>query len=128
MSRPDHRNQIGWRRVVGWFAAYLLVFHVIVAGALSGHSLAEAVAPSVGQVFCLTGAEHAPSPADLPAHTQQGKIHCAICASGGFIAPLAAASPVAPPMLPTFAPATLREEPHAQSCGAQHRSRAPPLT
>jgi hypothetical protein len=71
----NHRNQTGWRRLTGWFAAYLLVLHIFVAGVATGHSVAPDTA---GITLCLSHADEGSPPTDGPSNTL-GKMHCAFC-------------------------------------------------
>ena len=128
MGATDHRNQQGWRRLVGWLAAYLLVLHVAFAGAATGHFFAQANDAAYGAAFCLNGADGSSSPADVPAHSSHGKVHCVLCAGGGSLA-LSSADVFAAPQL-TLASALIpasEQAPRQSRRHSPHQSRAPPL-
>ena len=128
MTKINRRNQAGWRRFTGWLAAYLLVLHIALAGASTAHFFAPANDAAYGASLCLNGGEEASTPVKAPAHRTHGKIHCALCAGGGNLAPVSASVLAAPPFVlasvlvpasdETTAPARLR---------SPHQSRAPPL-
>jgi len=121
-----HRNQRGWRRSIGWLAAYLLVLHVALAGASTGHLFTEA-SDGHETASCLNGAGSSSSPAELPAQPAHGKIHCVLCAGGGSLALPAEAILAAPQALFVSALAPASEPAPAQSRGrSPHQSRAPP--
>jgi hypothetical protein len=72
-----------WGRLIGWFAAYLLVFHVALASASTGHFFAAS--NGIDSVLCLNGGQGQSSPTELPAGHSGGKIHCVLCAGGGSL-------------------------------------------
>jgi hypothetical protein len=128
MATSNYRNQKGWRRLMGWLAAYLLVLHVSFAGVSTGHFFAPANDAAYGAVFCLNGADDPSSPADAPAHSSHGKIHCVLCAGGGSLA-LSSADVFAAPQ-PILASALIPAGEQAPAQGRRHspnQSRAPPL-
>jgi hypothetical protein len=128
MVRMNYRNQRGWRRLMGWLAAYLLVLHVSFAGASTGHYFAQANDAAYGAAFCLNGADGPSSPVDAPLHSSHGKIHCVLCAGGGSLA-LSSADFFAAPQ-PIFASALIPASEQAPGQSRRHspnQSRAPPL-
>jgi DUF2946 family protein len=128
MARANYRNQTGWRRLMGWLAAYLLVFHVGFAGAWSGHFSTLANDVGYGIALCLNGTHEPTSPAGTPADQTHGKIHCVLCAGGGSLALSSAEVPAAPqptlasPLIPASEPAPAQSRRHSPN-----QSRAPPL-
>jgi DUF2946 family protein len=128
MTGMHYRNQKGWRRLMGWLAAYLLVLHVSFAGASTGHYFAQANDAAYGAAFCLNGADGPSTPADVPLHSPHGKVHCVLCAGGGSLA-LSSANAFAAPRL-TLASALIPASEQAPGQSRRHspnQSRAPPL-
>ena len=128
MAAGNDRNQTGWRRLMGWLAAYLLVLHVGLAGASTGHFFAHASEAAHDAAFCLNGAAGPSSPADAPAHRAH-QVHCLICSGGGSPALLSANAPADPPS--TFAAARFPASEQAPVQSRRHspnQSRAPPLS
>jgi hypothetical protein len=126
MTGMNYRNQKGWRRLMGWLAAYLVVLNVSFAGASTGHYFAQA--NDAAAAFCLNGADGSSSPADVPTHSSHGKVHCMLCAGGGSLA-LSSASVFAAPRLKlvsAFIPAS-DWTPGQSRRHSPHQSRAPPL-
>ena len=126
MVRANRRYQTGWRRLLGWCAAYLLVLHVGFAGAATAHFFAPV--NDAGHVFCLNGTDGPSSPANAPAQETHGKIHCVLCSGGGAMALPSMQPPAAPrPRLAaTFVPAS-EQAPSPNRRHAPNQSRAPPL-
>jgi hypothetical protein len=78
MTGMNYRNQTGWRRLIGWLAAYLLVLHIFFAGVATDHFFAPDTA--YGITLCLNHADGgSPSPVDGPSDDPYGKIHCVFC-------------------------------------------------
>jgi len=128
MARTNKRNQKGWRRLIGWLAAYLVVLHVSFAGASTEYYFAQANDAAYGAAFCLNGADGSSSPADVPAHSSHGKVHCVLCASGGSLA-LSPVDVFAASQL-TLASALIpasEQAPGQSRRYSPHQSRAPPL-
>jgi hypothetical protein len=128
MAGMNYRNQRGWRRLMGWLAAYLLVLHVSFAGAATGHYFSPANDAASGAAYCLNGMDGPPSPADAPAHSSHGKVHCVLCAGGGSLA-LSSADVFAAPQ-PILASALISASEQAPAQNRRHspnQSRAPPL-
>ena len=126
--RADLCNQTGWRRLTGWCAAYLLVLHLGLAGASTGHFFAQAGDFSAGAVFCLSGNDGPISPLDQPVHPAHGKIHCALCAGGGSLAlppSTALAAPLAAPVSVLVPAGEIVGGPGRHY--SPNQSRAPPL-
>jgi hypothetical protein len=128
MTRANHRNQTGWRRLTGWLAAYLLVLHIAFASAATGHFFAEANDTALGATLCLNGADGSPSPADAPAHPSHGKVHCVLCTGGGSLALSSVELPAAPRLIVISALAPASDEAPAQARRySPNQSRAPPV-
>ncbi len=128
MARMNYRNQTGWRRLMGLLAAYLLVLHVVFAGASTGHYFAQANDAAYGAAFCLNDAGDPSSPADAPAHSPHGKVHCVLCAGGGGLALLSVDVFAAPQPILASALIPASEQASAQSRRhSPNQSRAPPL-
>ncbi len=128
MGATDNRNQRGWRRLIGWGAAYLLVFHLGFAGASTAHFFAQASDAADGTAFCLSGGGGPASPADAPAGQSHGKIHCVLCTGGGSLA-LSPAEVFAAPRLilaSALVPAS-EQAPRQSRRRSPQQSRAPPL-
>lgn len=126
MTGMNYRNQKGWRRLMGWLAAYLVVLHVSFAGASTGHYFAQANDPAAA--FCLNGTDGRSTPDGAPVHSSHGKVHCVLCAGGGSLA-LSSASVFAAPRL-TLASALIPASEQAPGQSRRHspnQSRAPPL-
>jgi hypothetical protein len=122
----NYRNQKGWRRLMGWLAAYLLVLHVSFAGVSIGHYFAQA--NDAAAAFCLNGTDVPSSPDGVPLHSPHGKVHCVLCAGGGSLA-LSSANAFAAPRL-TLASALIPTSEQAPGQSRRHspnQSRAPPL-
>src|ERR1700674_3802554 len=126
MTGMNYRNQKGWRRLMGWLAAYLVVLHVSFAGASTGHYFAQA--NDAAAAFCLNGTDGRSTPDGAPVHSSHGKVHCVLCAGGGSLA-LSSASVFAAPRL-TLASALIPASEQARGQSRRHspnQSRAPPL-
>jgi hypothetical protein len=123
----ENRNQLGWRRLMGWLAAYLLVLHVSFPGASTGHYFAQSNDAAYGVAFCLNGTD-GPSSPGAPAHPLHGKVHCVLCAGGGSLA-LSSVEVFAAPQ-PLLASALIPASEQAPGQSRRHspnQSRAPPL-
>jgi len=95
MGTPNNRNQIGWRRLTGWVAAYLLVLHVFFTGAATGHFFAPD--PGHGVTLCLSDVDGgSSSPADKPSSNSHNTIHCVLCSGGGNLLPATAVFEIGP--------------------------------
>jgi hypothetical protein len=128
MAMENHRNQIGWRRLTGWLAAYLLVLHIAFASAATGHFFAQANDTALGVTLCLNGADGSSLPADAPAQPSHGKVHCVLCAGGGSLALSSVELPAAPQLIVISALAPASEQASAQSRRhSLNQSRAPPV-
>jgi hypothetical protein len=128
MATANYRNQMGWRRLTGWIAAYLLVLHVGFAGISTGHYFAQAGDAVHGAALCLNGTDDPSSPADAPLHSSHDKIHCVLCAGGGNLALSSVEVPAAPqPILASALIATSEQAPGQSRRHSPHQSRAPPL-
>src|SRR6202158_4397638 len=128
MARTNKRNQKGWRRLIGWLAPYLVGLHVSFAGASPEYYFAQANDAADGAAFCLNGADGSSSPADAPAHSSHGKVHCVLCASGGSLAPSPGDAFAPSQLTPASALIPASEEEPGKSGGySPHQSRAPPL-
>jgi hypothetical protein len=126
MAKANHRNQTGWRRLTGWFAAYLVVLHVAFAGAATGHFFAQTDDAVHATAFCLNGTDGSPLPADAPAHSSHGKVHCVLCTGGGSLALSSVEGPAAPQLIVVSALPAVSEQAPAQSRYSPNQSRAPP--
>ena len=128
MARANYRNQRGWRRLTGWVAAYLLVLHVVFAGAATGHFFAQADDAAHGAALCLSGIDGPSSPADAPSHPAHGKAYCVLCAGGGSLALASADSLAAPQSILASALVPMSEQaPGLSRRHSPQQSRAPPI-
>jgi hypothetical protein len=126
MHTANRYHQRGWRRLIGWIAAYLLVFHVALAGASTGHFFAPS--NGIDGVLCLNGGQGQSSPAELPAGHSGGKIHCVLCSGGGSLALAAVEIRLAPELnlISVLVPAGDRAF-ELRRNRLPNQSRAPPL-
>jgi hypothetical protein len=87
MKTANNRNQVGWRRLIGWIGAYALVLHVVFVGLIMGELAAKPFADetAIGFTLCLNHPDGGNSlPADAPIHTAH--FHCLLCAGGNYAA------------------------------------------
>jgi hypothetical protein len=128
MAKANHRNQTGWRRLTGWFAAYLLVLHVAFAGVATGHFFAQTDDAVHATAFCLNGTDGSTLPADAPAHPSHGKVHCVLCAGGGSLALSSVEIPAGPQLIFVSALTPISEQaPGLNRRHSPNQSRAPPV-
>jgi len=117
------RSGLG-RRLIGWIAAYALVFHAVLAGAVVAQLAAASGAP--GFEICVSHPDGAGAPAQGQHQHDQCVLHCA--AVTGF-APLALVlvALIFPLRPVAYAPRRRLRPPTNFLCRAG-MSRAPPLT
>jgi len=126
MGTPNNRNQVGWRRVTGWVAAYLLVLHVFFAGVATGYFFEPDA--EHGITLCLSVVDGgSPSPADKPSSNSHNKIHCVLCSGGGNFLPPSAVLEISSPTIVAEILAPLCGQALALNCDySPTQPRAPP--
>ena len=118
------QGRLGLRRqVIGWIAAYGLVLHTVLAGAVAAQFAVAAVAP--GFELCVTHPDGGPAPAQGQHQHDQCVLHCA--AFAGFATLVLALIAFVFPLRPIgYAPIRRAYRAPSSYCRAG-LSRAPPL-
>lgn len=118
------RGRLGLgRRLVGWIAAYALVLHAVLAGAVGVQIAANATAP--GFELCLFHADGASAPAQGEHAHDQCALHCA--AVLGFAALALTLIAFVFPLHPIAYARRRSSVPQLRFLCRAGRSRAPPL-
>jgi hypothetical protein len=125
METLNNRNQIGWRRLMGWVAAYLLVIHVFFVGVATTHFFP--LDTGQGVAFCLSDLDGG-SPAGKPPTRSHSQVHCVLCWGGGNLLPASAFFEIDPPAISTaiFAPLSGLSRPFNRTYSPT-QPRAPPF-
>jgi hypothetical protein len=118
------QGRLGLRRqLIGWIAAYGLVLHAVLAGAVAAQFAVTAAAP--GFELCVTHPDGGPAPAQGQHQHDQCVLHCA--AFAGFAALALALIAFVFPLRPIAYEPRRRFHPAIGFLCRAGRSRAPPL-
>ena len=121
---PTRQTRMGLRsRLIGWAAAYALVLHAVLAGAVATQLAASATAP--GFEICLGDADGAPIPGHGHTQHENCAIHCAAFAGGLAALAVTLIAQIFPPRRAPRAPRRVLHPAIDLLCRAG-RSRAPP--